>query len=122
MEKKIMIGIPVNRWLSSQFAISLQRITHWLIQNQWTVDLNYDNGSVLAMQRNKIMATAHKAEMDLLFVDSDMVFDESAVEAVISTPGDLVGGLCFMRRLPFPPAVFAEDRVDEECVFTGVRF
>jgi len=128
MDKKIMIGIPINRWLSAQFAISLQKVTHWLINHQWTVDLNYDNGSVLTMQRNKIIKDAHKGGMDLLFVDSDMVFDERAVEQILPSDttgmvagGDLVGGLCFMRRAPFQPAVFAEDRVDEECVFTGIR-
>ena len=128
MNKKIMIGIPINRWLSAQFAISLQKITHWLICNGWTVDLNYDNGTVLTMQRNKIIKDAHKDKMDLLFVDSDMVFDERAIEQILPSTatgmiinGDLIGGLCFMRRAPFQPAVFGEDKVDEECVFTGIR-
>ena len=128
MDKKIMIGIPINRWLSAQFAISLQKVTHWLICNQWTVDLNYDNGSVLTMQRNKIINDAYKGEMDLLFVDSDMVFDERSIEQIVPSDitgmkagGDMVGGLCFMRRSPFQPAVFGEDKVDDECVFTGIR-
>ena len=128
MEKQIMIGIPINRWLSAQFAISLQRITHWMINNGWTVDVNYDNGSVLSMQRNKIINVAHKSEMDLLFVDSDMVFDERAVAQILPSDatgmiagGDLVGGLCFMRRFPFQAAVFAHDKVDEDCVFSGMR-
>ena len=123
-----MIGIPINRWLSAQFSISLQRITHWLINEQWTVDINYDNGSVLSMQRNKIIKDAHKSGMDLLFIDSDMVFTELDVAQVVPSEvvgtkggGDLVGGLCFMRRAPFQPAVFGEDKVDDECVFTGIR-
>jgi len=128
MKKRIMIGIPINRWLSAQFAISLQKITHWLICHEWTVDLNYDNGSVLSMQRNKIIKDAHKEKMDLLFVDSDMVFNEHAIERILPSEvtgmiagGDLIGGLCFMRRAPFQPAVFGEDKVDDECVFTGIR-
>lgn len=128
MNKRIMIGIPINRWLSAQFAISLQKITHWLTNNGWTVDINYDNGSILSAQRNKIITAAAKDKMDLLFIDSDMVFDEKVAESILpsETSGmlagsDLVGGLCFMRRFPFQPAVFADDQVEGECVFTGMK-
>jgi len=121
MSKRIMLGIPVNRWLSPKFSISLSKAVHHLIVGGYTVDINYNNGSILPDQRNKIIHAAADAKMDLLFMDSDMVFDETVVEAVVSAQGDLKGGLCFMRRPPFAPCVFDENKVDEECVFTGKK-
>jgi len=116
-----MLGVPVNRWLAPKFSISLAKAVHYLITTNWTVDINYDNGSVLSIQRNKIMRAAQKEEMDLLFIDSDMIFDHQAVEGVLNADGDLVGGICFMRRFPFQPCVFAEDKVADEHVFTGMK-
>ena len=118
-----MIGVPVNRWLSPQFNISIQKLTYYLTNSGWTTEINYDNGSVLSTQRNKIMRAAFKAEMNLLFIDSDMVFDAEVFEkvAIASEPGYLTGGICFMRRFPFQPAVFSENLVDSECVFRGMK-
>jgi hypothetical protein len=118
-----MIGIPVNRWLSPKFSISLAKIVNYLIQNGWTVDINYDNGSVLTSQRNKIINAAAKEHMNLLFVDSDMVFEVETLEKVLaaSESGDLAGGLCFMRRMPFKPVVFSEDLSNTEGVFRGIK-
>jgi hypothetical protein len=94
----------------------------YLTNSGWTVDVNYDNGSILSAQRDKIMRAAQKEEMDLLFVDSDMVFDHSAIESILACgQGDLIGAMCFMRRFPFQPCVFAEDKVDDEHVFTGMK-
>ena len=124
MKKSIMIGIPVNRWLSPKFSISLAKIVDYLRINDWTIDINYDNGSILSSQRNKIMQSAHKNEMHLLFVDSDMVFEADALATLLNyyDYGDMLGGLCFMRRPPFKPVVFSEDLVDEEGVFRGYKF
>jgi hypothetical protein len=118
-----MIGIPVNRSLSPKFSISLQKLTHYLIINSWTVDINYNNGSVLSTQRNQILKQALKENMNLLFVDSDMIFDADVFVKVFeqSKEKTLVGGMCFMRRFPFQPAVFSDDLVDDECVFKGMK-
>lgn len=117
-----MLGIPVNRWLSPKFSISLSKAIHYLIVNNYTVDVNYDNGSVLSTQRNKIMRAAQKEKMNLLFIDSDMIFDAEAVESVLSntSQGDIIGGMCFMRRFPFQPVVFAKDNVQQTYNFSGM--
>lgn len=116
-----MIGIPVNRNLSPKFAISLQKVIHYLIVERWTVDVNYNNGTILSSQRNKLLHEAYKEEMNLMFIDSDMIFSADDFIKVYnaSTEDCLVGGLCFMRRPPFQPVCFAEDKVDTEFVFTG---
>jgi len=123
MNKRIMIGIPVNRNLSPKFTISLQKVIYYLIVNKWTVDVNYNNGTVLSSQRNKLLKEAHKEEMNLMFIDSDMIFTAEDFEKVYKAAGDdhLTGGLCFMRRPPFQPVCFSEDRVETEYVFVGCK-
>lgn len=125
MEKRIMIGIPVNRWLSPQFSRSLNEIVFFLLHRSgFTVDINYDSGSVVSSQRNKIFQAALKEKMDLLFIDSDMVFKTSDLAAVLDAAekhnADLTGGLCFMRREPFKPVVFSEDLTETEGTFRGI--
>ena len=75
MNKRIMIGVPINRWLSPKTSIALSKALFYFLDRKYTVDINYDNGSVIAQQRNKIFRAAHKEKMDLLFIDSDMVFE-----------------------------------------------
>jgi hypothetical protein len=126
MEKRIMIGIPVNRLLSPKFSISLAKITHYLIVSGWTVEINFDNGSVLSSQRNAIIHAAFKSQMSLLFVDSDMIFEADVLESILiessTNEMNIVGGLCFMRRYPFKPVVFSEDLAETEGVFKGMPY
>jgi len=116
-----MIGIPVNRWLSPKTTISISKIVDYLRCDSWTIDINYDNGTIISDQRNTIFKSAHREHMHLLFIDSDMVFDATALETMLFhwDAGDLIGGLCFMRRFPFKPVVFSEDVSETEGVFRG---
>lgn len=123
MEKRITIGIPINRNVSPKFVISLQKVIHYLVVNGWVADINYNDGTVLSNQRNKLMKEAYKAEMNLMFIDSDMIFTDKDFEKVYDAAGDdyITGGLCFMRRPPFQPVCFSEDRVDTEHAFVGYK-
>jgi len=123
MEKRLMIGIPVNRNLSPKFTISLQKVIHYLITNKWTVDVNYNNGTILSSQRNKLLKQAYEEEMNIMFIDSDMIFTADDFKKVCEAASDdyLTGGLCFMRRPPFQPVAFAEDRTETEYIFTGCK-
>ena len=123
MNKRIMIGIPVNRNLSPKFTISLQKVIYYLIMDKWTVDVNYNNGTILSSQRNKLLKEAYKEEMNLMFIDSDMIFTAEDFEKIYKAAGDdyLIGGLCFMRRPPFQPVCFAEDKTETEHIFTGYK-
>ena len=123
MEKRITIGIPINRNVSPKFTISLQKVIHYLTMNGWATDINYNDGTVLSNQRNKLFKQAYKQEMNLMFIDSDMIFTDEDFEKVYKAAGDdyLTGGLCFMRRPPFQPVCFSEDRVEAEHAFIGYK-
>jgi glycosyltransferase involved in cell wall biosynthesis len=76
-------------------------------------------GNVLVFQRNLCIQM-----MDgdwLLFIDSDMAWQPSAVKTLVETQAkfdlDMVGGLCFQRSVPYQPTLYME-AIDESLGYT----
>ena len=72
-------------------------------------------GNVLVHQRNECI---NKMDGDwILFIDSDMVFQPSAIKTLIETQVkfnlDMVGGLCFQRAAPYQPTLYVKAKEAE---------
>ncbi len=67
-------------------------------------------GSLIDDSRENIAQDVIKDGFDyLLFVDSDMVFEEDALDKLLADDKDIVTGICFKRVFPYTPAIYKED-------------
>ena len=119
--KKIMVGIPFNSGMSARFHLSVTNLTHTLSRDGYSVDINYEEGSLLSTQRNKLARAALDGGFDLLFIDSDMVFSVNDAVRLLESDKDIIGGLYYGRRAPYMPLVFGEDLTEEKYVFRSVK-
>jgi hypothetical protein len=120
--ENLMIGIPYNTEMDAKFHLSLTNLGHMLSSMGTNVDINYAEGTILSTQRNSLLRAAMERKSNLLMIDADMTFEPSDALAVMNTPGDITGGLCFGRRFPFKPMVFYENVVETEFAFKGMKF
>jgi len=72
-----------------------------LVQERMSIALAREN---LTKRASEIPEVTHA-----LFIDADMTFDTLDVVALLQDNKAIVGGLAFMRRKPFWPAVYTED-------------
>lgn len=117
---KVMICIPFMGGMTAQFHLSVTNLAYTLSKRGNVVDINYEEGSLLHVQRNRLSRKALIEGYDLMFIDSDMVFEVKDAIRVIESDKDLIGGLYFSRRKPYYPLVYGDDLVDTEYVFRSI--
>lgn len=114
MFKKITIGIPHSGKLDARFIISFMNMAMYLTEKGFTVDSEFQEGSLIPKQRTKLAEKAFKRKSDLLFIDSDMVFSSKEIDLLLETNKDIVGGLYYARRHPYHGLVYMEPDKGEE--------
>jgi len=63
-------------------------------------------GSMICVSRNKIAELAIDTKTThVLFIDSDMVFDDDALLRLLALKRDIISGLCTMAGEPYSPVV-----------------
>ncbi len=97
----ITIGMPHNRDVTPEVFSS---IFGMMGRTQADFRLNLFEGSLIHQARNYIASTCFTDY--LLFVDSDMSFHPDGLNKLLALDKDIVGGLYFMRKAPYRPAVF----------------
>lgn len=115
MKSKVLIGLPSYRGeFHPLMTTSLDKLIQHTRREQPEMDLAVRKqfGTVLCVNRNKLaqMARTIKAT-HLLFIDSDMVFDEDALLRLLAHDRDIVSGLCTQKVEPY--AVVAKRRDDK---------
>ena len=69
MGKKILIGVPTSGEINSRFALSLFRSSIYLTEKGHSVDIRFNEGSLISAQRNFLAKIAYETGFDLLFID-----------------------------------------------------
>jgi hypothetical protein len=103
------VAIVTRDNVSAQTAISMMMDDKSAYLKPGEFALRYIvQGNVLVHQRNQCVR-----DMDgdwLLFIDSDMAFQPSAISDIIATREkydfDMLGGLCFQRSAPYQPTLY----------------
>jgi hypothetical protein len=112
---KILIAIPCYEAAPVEFCQSLMNLILYeerRCENQ--IDVLFMGSSLVYEARNKLaLAAISKGADAVLWVDSDMLFPEDALEQLIRHGKEFVCGQYFCRKPPFSPCVFsaAEIRV-----------
>ncbi|NOR27596.1 MAG: hypothetical protein GQ540_03595 [Lutibacter sp.] len=117
MGKKILIGVPTSGEINTRFALSLFKSSIYLTEKGYSVDIRFNEGSLISAQRNHLSKIAYESECDLLFIDSDMTFNPEDIEKIVESEKDIIGGLCYSRREPYFPIIY-KDFDDEKFGFS----
>ena len=104
---KLMIGVPCTDYMHADFVKSLMNLNTHLIREGISCKVEIMAGTLVYFARNRLACRAiNEGFTHLLFIDSDMVFDESTVEALRFSGKDFVCGAFQSRRPPYGSCVF----------------
>ena len=104
---RLLIGVPCTDFMHADFVRSLVNLTGHLQREGIRHQVEIRNGSLVYIARDRLACKAINDEFThLLFIDSDMVFDESIVEALTFSGKDFVCGAFQSRRPPYGKCVY----------------
>lgn len=102
-QKRVMIGIPCMDTLKVETVMSLFASAH---STDAAATLHIYKTSLVHDARNKIAEKAIEDGYDyLMFIDSDIRFEPTAIQKLIDQDKDIIGGLYFQKRPPHLPTL-----------------
>lgn len=108
---KLLIAVPCMDYVHVDFMKSLVGLIQHLQREGIAYHLEIQAGTLVYIARNRLACKAiNEGYTHLLFLDSDMVFDETVVEDLTFSGKDFVCGAFQSRRKPF-----------NSCIFTGIN-
>ena len=109
MKFKLMIAVPTTDYVHAQFVESFTNLCVRLAKDGIDFDRRIISGTLVYIARNRI---ANRAIMDgythVLWLDSDMTFNDRIVEDLLFCEKDMVCGAFVSRRPPYGPCVYTD--------------
>ena len=88
---KLMIAVPCMDYMHCDFVKSLNALTIHLCREGWNFNVEIHSGTLVYFARNRLASKAiNEGYTHILFLDSDMVFDENIVETLMFCGKDFV--------------------------------
>ena len=104
---RLLIGIPCMDYLHVRFVKCLHELTTHLQHEGIAFKVSFLPGTLIYFARNKLACDAiNEGFTHLLFLDSDMEFDENIVETMMFSGKDFVCGAFQSRRPPYNSCIF----------------
>lgn len=104
---KLLIAVPCMDYLHADFVKSLNALTMHLCREGVKFTVEIQSGTLVYFARNRLACKAiNEGYTHLLFLDSDMVFDENIVETLRFCGKDFVCGMFHARRPPYGCCIF----------------
>lgn len=107
MRTDILIGLPTYRGdFHPRMTLSLDRLIQYTRTERSDLNLGIKkySGTLIADNRNQIVKKAIGVDAShVLFIDSDMCFDEDALLQLLACNRDIVSGLCTIKSPPYHP-------------------
>ena len=114
---RLLIAVPCTDYMHADFVASLLKLTKHLDREGIKHDVDIRPGSLVYYARNQLACKAiNENYTHMLFIDSDMVFDENIVETLMFSGKDFVCGAFQGRRRPFSSCVYKKlpnEKVEE---------
>lgn len=105
---KLMIAVPAYDTMRHEFVKSLTALVKRLTLDGVNFDVDICSGTLAHVARDRLAAAAIGGGYDwVLWLDSDMVFDEELLYDLQFAHKDFVTGICRSRRYPFCSCVFS---------------
>jgi len=104
---RLLIAVPCMDYVHVDFMKSLRALEHHLIREGIAFDTEIRAGSLIYFARNQMACKAINEDYThILFIDSDMVFDENIVETLAFCGKDFVCGAFQSRRPPYGSCIY----------------
>ena len=105
---KLLIAVPCMDYMHADFVNSLLKLCQHLQREGINYHTEILSGTLVYLARNKLANKAVNEEYThILFLDSDMVFDETLVETLTFCGKDFVCGAFQSRRAPYGSCIFS---------------
>lgn len=105
---RLLIAVPCTDYMHADFVKSLVTLTGHLQHEGIAHHVEIVAGTLVYMARDSLACKAiNENYTHILFIDSDMVFDESIVETLQFSGKDFVCGAFQSRRRPYGSCVFS---------------
>lgn len=105
---KLMVAVPTVDYVSAEFTKCLVKLVQKLERDGVKPDVRIIGGTLVYIARERIAYAAVNGEFThVLWLDSDMTFDENIVEDLLFCGKDMVCGVFISRRPPYKPCVYS---------------
>jgi hypothetical protein len=124
MGDRLLIAIPTTDYVPADFVKSLAKLQQELGRRGVAYDVEVQSGTLVYIARNRL---ANKAINDhythVLWIDSDMVFNEKIYEDLKDVGKEMVCGAFVSRRPPYGPCIYTsiEENAIEKVKDFGTR-
>ena len=104
---KLMVAVPTVDYVSAEFTKCLVRLTKKLAHDGVDFDVQIIGGTLVYIARNRLASRAIEYGFThVLWLDSDMTFNENIVDDLLFCGKDMVCGAFVSRRPPYGPCVY----------------
>lgn len=119
---RLLIAVPCMDYVHVNFMKSLVELTQHLQREGIRYELEIVAGTLVYMARNKLACKAiNEGFTHILFIDSDMVFDQNIVETLDFCGKDFVCGAFQSRRPPYGSCVYQSLKPLEKVTSYGME-
>ena len=104
---KLLIAVPAYETVRVEFLRSLMDLTGWLNENKVWYEVKVISGTLVHIARDRLAQHAVNNGFDeVLWIDSDMVFDRNVYEDLRDLGKDIVCGWFISRHYPYVSCLF----------------
>ena len=104
---KLLIAIPTLDYVHVEFVKSLMKLQKLLTERKVDHEIKIQSGTLVYLAREELTAYALGYEFThVLWIDSDMVFEEDAFDDLYETGKDFVSGIFHARRAGHQSCIF----------------
>lgn len=110
---RLLIAIPTMDTVPVDFMKSLMRLARKLSDDGVNYEVGIESGTLVYRARDNLAGRAvNEGFTDVLWLDSDMVFEPEIFEDLRLTKKDFVSGIAHGRRRPFSSCLFKNLELD----------
>lgn len=107
MSIRLLIAVPTTDYVHADFVKSLARLQCELGRRRVDYNVEIQSGTLVYFARNRLANKAiNEKYTHVLWLDSDMVFDEQIVDDLMEVGKDMVCGAFVSRRPPYGPCIY----------------
>ena len=108
MSMRLLIAVPTTDYVHADFVKSLSRLQTELGRRHVAYDVAIHSGTLVYIARNRLASKAvNEGYTHVLWLDSDMTFNEKVVEDLMECGKEMVCGAFVSRRPPYGPCVYS---------------
>jgi hypothetical protein len=124
MGDRLLIAIPTTDYIPADFVKSLAKLQQELGRRGIAYDVEIQSGTLVYIARNRLANKAiNERYTHVLWIDSDMVFNEKVYEDLMDVEKEMVCGAFVSRRPPYGPCIYTsiEQNAIEKVKDFGIR-